>query len=158
MAVPDTNITLATCPSKGCFENIPGTVSNALRAKIKKREALINANGPDARGVARLEFDICLQITNERNRDSLRHRAISNGWPITIDFASLPARVEMIENGVNNLVLKSIEVETNDIFCNLIDDLIVLGFGKTSQEALMHFSKMSMQSMPRTIVEKARPR
>ncbi|KAF9228533.1 hypothetical protein BS17DRAFT_763324 [Gyrodon lividus] len=153
-AALDTNITLAICPSKGCFENIPSTVFNTLRAKIKKRKALIDANGPDARGVGRLELEICLQITNKCNRESLRCHAIANDWPVVIDFASLPEHVERLKN---NIVLMSIEVETNEIFCNLVDDLVTLGFGKMSKEALAQFSKLTMSSTPRTIVEKAQP-
>lgn len=156
-AAPDTDIILAICPSNGCYENIPGTVSNTLRAKINKRKALIDAQGPGGRGVAQLELEICLQITKERDRESLQRRAIANQWPIAINFASLPERIERFENDINSLPLMSIEVETNYIFCNLVDDLIMLGLGKTSEEALVQFSNLLMPSMPRMVVDKARP-
>ena len=148
---------MAICPSNGCYENIPGTVSNTLRAKINKRKALIDAQGPGGRGVAQLELEICLQITKERDRESLQRRAIANQWPIAINFASLPERIERFENDINSLPLMSIEVETNYIFCNLVDDLIMLGLGKTSEEALVQFSNLLMPSMPRMVVDKARP-
>ncbi|KIK78897.1 hypothetical protein PAXRUDRAFT_16630 [Paxillus rubicundulus Ve08.2h10] len=48
-------------------------------------------------------------------------------------------------------------MQTNDIFCNLVDYLLMLRLGETKEEALVHFSKLTMPSTPRTIVEKARP-
>lgn len=118
---------------------------------------MIDAQGPGGRGVAQLELEICLQITKERDRESLQRRAIANQWPIAINFASLPERIERFENDINSLPLMSIEVETNYIFCNLVDDLIMLGLGKTSEEALVQFSNLLMPSMPRMVVDKARP-
>ncbi|KAF9237738.1 hypothetical protein BU15DRAFT_75725 [Melanogaster broomeanus] len=134
-------------------------VSNTLRANIRKRKALIDAKGPDASGVGRLELEICLQITNEREKEILRRRAIANEWPMVIDFSSLLNRIAKadLQDELTGLLFVSIEVETNDIFCNLIDDLIELGLGKTSEEALSKFSKLPMSSVPRIIVEKARP-
>ncbi|KAF9231102.1 hypothetical protein BU15DRAFT_68621 [Melanogaster broomeanus] len=134
----DTDITLTICPSRECFETIPAMVSNTLRATIRKRKALIDANGPDASGVSHLELEICLQITNEHEKEILRCRAIANEWPTVIDFSSLPNRIAKADpqNELTGLLFISIEVETNDIFCNLIDDLIELGLGKTIADVI----------------------
>ena len=153
------DIILAICPSKGCFETIAAMVSNALWANIMKRKALIDANGHDAKGVGQLELKICLQITHEHEKEALRHHAIANGWPTLIEFASLPQHISKtdLQGELAALLLMSTEMGTNNIFCNLIDDLVELGQGKTKEEALAQFSTLSSPSIPRIILEKARP-
>ncbi|KAJ7175208.1 hypothetical protein C8R43DRAFT_1201912 [Mycena crocata] len=81
------------CPASYCKERVPEDLSASLMALFSEKRQLIHEGGPTAPGCSALTKKICQALGEEGERTRRLTQAVEAGWPTTIDFDDLPARI-----------------------------------------------------------------
>jgi len=106
---------IMTCPNIYCKDNVPQDPPKNLVDMLHKYATLEKTEGKFGSGASRLAFDICMAISAERKKQWSIEASKTWGWPVYINFSTLPERIMLMKPELDNILT---DVDAKKEYCN----------------------------------------
>ncbi|KAJ7602332.1 hypothetical protein FB45DRAFT_1107473 [Roridomyces roridus] len=113
----------ANCPDPDCPDLMPDICNEKILTLYNKRRSLIFAGGDTGRGVGLATLELCLAISQENQKPELLKLAMEQGWPVTIDWESVPRRVLDLSGQLLQMIQDIDTLENSPIWLAFINNI-----------------------------------
>src|ERR1700722_7333518 len=141
------------CPCGACNEPVPTAPGAELLELLKIHVGLVKKHGAGSNEVFRSSLMVHIEL--DTNREKTRHLNLANlsGWPVKIDFKTVPDRILAMQDKLTKLVLHEGATGSGAVQDALRDRIAREGLGSD----FARFAKLKHHAIPELIIKNSRP-